>query len=137
MTTLFLIRKTFVNGLELHIMNTGLTQQEVEGGNEEQGGVPICSANLSSPVVDTAAYIIVILTTNRDPSIFILFCALYDMKNNSKQRNSLSSTSSSSELKPGRHAPDFTLRTTPDQEVSLSQFRFGPTISFCQYLLMD
>jgi hypothetical protein len=51
MSTLFLIRKTFVNGLELHIMNIGLIQQEVEGG------VPICSANLSSPVVDTAAYI--------------------------------------------------------------------------------
>jgi hypothetical protein len=49
--------------LELHIMNIGLTQQEVERGKEEQeaikveGGVPICSANLSSPVVDTAAYI--------------------------------------------------------------------------------
>lgn len=62
-----------------------------------------------------------------DPSIFILFCAPYDMKNNSKQRASLSSTSSSA-LKPGRHAPDFTLRTTPDQEVSLSQFRGRPTI---------
>jgi len=69
----------------------------------------------------------VILTTNLDPSIFILFCALYDMKKNSKQRTSLSLTSSSA-LKPGRHAPDFTLRTTPDQEVSLSQFRGRPTI---------
>jgi hypothetical protein len=49
--------------LELHIMNIGLIQQEVEEGKEEQEaievevGVPICSANLSSPVVDTAAYI--------------------------------------------------------------------------------
>jgi peroxiredoxin len=47
--------------------------------------------------------------------------------NNNKQRASLSLTSSSA-LKPGRHAPDFTLRTTPDQEVSLSQFRDRPTI---------
>lgn len=48
------------------------------------------------------------------------------MENNSKQR-SLSLTSPSV-LKPGRNAPDFTLRTTPDQEVSLSQFRGHPTI---------
>src|SRR6266496_3493704 len=68
----------------------------------------------------------IVLTTNTDPSIFILFCVSYDMKNNSKQR-ALSLTSSSV-LKPGKHAPDFTLRTTPDQEVSLSQFRSRPTI---------
>jgi peroxiredoxin len=48
------------------------------------------------------------------------------MKYNNKQR-ALSLTSPSP-LKPGRHAPDFTLRTTPDQEVSLSQFHGHPTI---------
>src|SRR5215210_7874843 len=48
------------------------------------------------------------------------------MKNNRKQRAPLSLTSSSA-LKPGRHAPDFALRTTPDQEVSLNQFRGRPT----------
>ena len=69
----------------------------------------------------------VVLTTNIDPSIFILLCAPYGMKNNSKQRAPLSLTSSLA-LKPGRHAPDFALRTTPDQEVSLNQFRGRPTI---------
>jgi peroxiredoxin len=36
--------------------------------------------------------------------------------------------SSSSILKPGTPAPNFTLRSTPDQSVSLSQFRGHPTI---------
>ena len=36
--------------------------------------------------------------------------------------------SSSSVLKPGTPAPNFTLRSTPDQSVSLSQFRGRPTI---------
>lgn len=49
------------------------------------------------------------------------------MKSRSKQRAPLSLTSSSA-LKPGRHAPDFALRTTPDQKVSLNQFRGRPTI---------
>jgi peroxiredoxin len=46
------------------------------------------------------------------------------MKNSSEHR----SLTSSSALKPGRHAPDFALRTTPDQEVSLNQFHGRPTI---------
>jgi peroxiredoxin len=39
-----------------------------------------------------------------------------------------SSSSSSSILKPGTPAPNFTLRSTPDQSVSSSQFRGHPTI---------
>ena len=35
---------------------------------------------------------------------------------------------SSSVLKPGTAAPDFTLHTTPDKSISLSQFRAKPTI---------
>jgi peroxiredoxin len=35
---------------------------------------------------------------------------------------------SSSVLKPGTAAPDFTLHTTPDKSISLSQFRGKPTI---------
>jgi peroxiredoxin len=49
------------------------------------------------------------------------------MKRSSRQKTPLSLTSSSA-LKPGRHAPDFALHSTPDQEVSLSQFRGHPTI---------
>jgi hypothetical protein len=48
--------------LRLHVMNIGLLiQQEVQEGKEEQeaievgGKVPICSANQSSLVFDTAA----------------------------------------------------------------------------------
>src|SRR5215475_1825447 len=44
------------------------------------------------------------------------------------ERRHRAPVSSSSALKAGRHAPGFTLRTTPDQEVSLSQFRGRPTI---------
>jgi peroxiredoxin len=42
--------------------------------------------------------------------------------------SSSNSSSSSSLLKPGTPAPDFTLHSTPDQSVSLSQFRGNPAI---------
>jgi peroxiredoxin len=42
--------------------------------------------------------------------------------------NSSSPSSSHSILKPGTPAPDFTLHSTPDQSVSLSQFRGNPAI---------
>lgn len=43
-------------------------------------------------------------------------------------KNERESSSTTSALKPGKRAPDFTLRTTPDQSISLSQFRGHPTI---------
>jgi peroxiredoxin len=42
--------------------------------------------------------------------------------------SSSNSSYSSSLLKPGTPAPDFTLHSTPDQSVSLSQFRGNPAI---------
>ena len=39
-------------------MDNNLIQQfEKEGEEEDIGGIPVCSANLSSPVIDTANYI--------------------------------------------------------------------------------
>jgi peroxiredoxin len=70
---------------------------------------------------------ILLMTRIKWNTLLLYFAYIfYDMKNDNKQR-ALPSTSSSA-LKPGRHAPDFTLRTTPDQEVSLSQFHGHPTI---------
>jgi peroxiredoxin len=46
----------------------------------------------------------------------------------SQQSQQQRQSSSTSILKPGTSAPNFTLRSTPDQSMSLSQFRGHPTI---------
>ena len=38
-------------------MDNNLIQQVKNEEEEEIGGIPVCSANLSSPVIDTANYI--------------------------------------------------------------------------------
>jgi hypothetical protein len=42
---------------ELEPMDNNLIQQVENEEVEEMGGIPVCSANLSSPVIDTANYI--------------------------------------------------------------------------------
>jgi hypothetical protein len=42
---------------ELEAMDNNLIQQVKNEEEEEMGGIPVCSANLSSPVIDTANYI--------------------------------------------------------------------------------
>ena len=42
---------------ELEPMDNNLIQQVKNEEEEEMGGIPVCSANLSSPVIDTANYI--------------------------------------------------------------------------------